>query len=126
MKINYNILIGCLIISIGIVTHGYMMNSNNNEILNNKGHEANISSYKTVIDLTEVAGYLNLSEEQVMGIITTESTMLTKRGSFSGAMLPYFKVDKKYYFHKYGLDRWLEDVMLNKREYNTNSHIMLQ
>lgn len=126
MKINYNILIGCLIISIGIVTHGYMMNSNNNEILNNRGHEINISSYKTVMDLTEAAGYLNMSEEQVMGIITTESTISTKRGGFSGEMLPYFKVDKKYYFHKDGLDRWLEGVMLDKREYNTKSYKMLR
>ena len=125
-KINYNILFGCLILSIGIIIHGYITKPNTNHSLNSEAQNANIKESKAVLDLTETAEYLNMNEAQVKAIIITESTILRQTGSFTGGRLPYFKVDKKYYFYRGGLDGWLEDVTRHKREYDTKNYRRLR
>lgn len=52
---------------------------------------------KEVLNLQETAQLLGLEEDQVMNIIRAEHTILSQTGSFYGDMLPYLKVDEKYF-----------------------------
>jgi hypothetical protein len=72
-----------------------------------------------VLNLTQVAIYLNMSEKEVSGIIKTEKDMLNTMGSFTGIMFPYFIVDKQQYFYKDQIDEWLKEVSGSRKEYNT-------
>lgn len=124
LKNNYNFLFGCLIIAIGIVIHGYIIKPNNSDFFNNGEQNINTTASKAVFDLTDAAEYLNMSESEVKAIIIAESSRLNETHSFTGEMLPYFKVDEKYYFYKEGLDTWLADATMDKRKYNTENFKM--
>lgn len=126
MKINYNILFGCLIISIGIIIHGYITKQASNEFLNVEGNNSNTIEYKKVLDLTDAAEYLNMTESEVKSIIRIESKILSETHNFSGVRLSYFQIDKKYYFCKEELDRWIVDAVVDKREYGTEQGYMLR
>lgn len=124
LKNNYNFLFGCLMISIGIVIHGYLINPNTGGVINNGGQNTNITVNKAVFDLTDAAEYLNMTESEVKAIIIAEYSRLHETHSFTGEMLPYFQVDEKYYFYKEGLNTWLADVTMDKRKYNTENFKM--
>lgn len=72
-----------------------------------------------VLNLSQVALYLNMSEKEVSGIINTEKDMLNTMGSFTGIMFPYFIIDKQQYFYKDQIDEWLKEVSGARKEYNT-------
>lgn len=116
-NVNMNIIIGCLIIAIGLVAHGYIYRANNvlvdNDIEN-----------KLVIDIEEASQYLSFSVNAIKAIIITEETSLEERGSFSGTMIPYFVIDGEYYFEKTSLQRWIADVVKDNRAYNTKKFKM--
>ncbi|GAA0181334.1 hypothetical protein SH2C18_38810 [Clostridium sediminicola] len=124
LKNNYNFLFGCIIISIGIIIHGYIIKPNNSNLFNSESLNKNITLNKTVFGLTDAAEYLNMGESDVKAIIIAESSRLNETHSFTGEMLPYFQVDEKYYFYKEGLDAWLADVTMDKRKYNTTNFEM--
>ncbi len=62
---------------------------------------------------------MNMTEEEVRGIIDTEKSILEKTSSFSGKMFPYFTVDGKTFFYKKAIDEWLEEASAEQRDYNT-------
>jgi hypothetical protein len=72
-----------------------------------------------VLNLKQAAEYLNMSEEDILGIIRVEKTILENTHMFSGRMFPYFKVNDKQYFDKNQMDEWLKEASINRREYNT-------
>ena len=78
-----------------------------------------------VLNLSQVAGYLNMSEEELKRIIVIEKNQLEKTGSFYGKMFPYFTIDNKQYFYKNEIDEWLKNVTSTHREYNTNEGWLL-
>lgn len=74
---------------------------------------------KEVLSLKQVAEYINMSEEDVKGIINTEKSTLESTHNFSGRMLPYIIVNNKYYFYKDAVIEWLKDASNDKRQYDT-------
>lgn len=72
-----------------------------------------------LITVSDVAKYLNISEDEVLGIINTEKKQLEQYGMFSGAMFPYLIINKKYYFNKTSIDEWLKEATLTRRQYDT-------
>lgn len=128
LKINYSIILGCLIIALGIVLHGYIINlnihQNNNDQMEN--YPNTDGQAKNVMDIKEVAEYLSMTEDKVIAIIDIEAAKLNNSGSFFGEMLPYFIVDENYYFSKKKIDSWLEDVVLDRREYDTEKFQMIR
>ncbi|PAB57384.1 MerR family transcriptional regulator [Anaeromicrobium sediminis] len=121
MKINYNILFGCLIISIGIIIQGYIVNLNTDTSLNN---ERINNRYEGVLDMNEATEYLNMNESEIKRLITIEKYQLEKYKTFTGEMLPYFQVGDKYYFYKETLDRWLTDITEDRRKYDTKENVV--
>jgi membrane glycosyltransferase len=81
---------------------------------------------RNILNVSKVAEYLNMTEEDVQGIIYTEKMKLEKTGSFSGVMFPYFIINDKYYFYRDEIDEWLKDVSKNHRQYNTTKGLILQ
>ena len=116
MKINYNIIVGCLIISIGICINGYISNPNSNKNLNDESNITSGIKDKNVLNLTDVMEYLNMTEAELKFLIGIESS---EDYYYSGKLFPYFKVDKNYYFYKEELDRWLTAATAEQREYDT-------
>jgi hypothetical protein len=84
------------------------------------------SSEINVLDVSQVAKYLNMTVEDVNGIINAEKKALASTGSFTGIMFPYFTINDIPYFYKYEIDEWLKDVSKNHRQYNTTESWVLQ
>lgn len=76
------------------------------------------------MNISEVANYLGMTEEEVQGIINTEKNMLESRGSYTGIMFPYFIVNDKLYFYKEQIDEWLKDTSIQRKEYDTKKLIV--
>lgn len=79
----------------------------------------NAAVNSSVMNISEVANYLGMTEEEVQGIINTEKNMLESRGSYTGIMFPYFIVNDKLYFYKEQVDEWLKDISIQRKEYDT-------
>lgn len=78
------------------------------------------------LTLSQVAQYLNMTEEEVRGIIQAEKKILDETGSFYGTMFPYFTINNKLYFYKDEIDEWLEEVSSDHRIYDTVEGRVLQ
>lgn len=76
--------------------------------------------------MSEVADYIGISEEEVLGLIDTEKNILEKTSIFTGKMFPYFIVNEKQYFYKDEVDEWLKDVSNEHREYDTTKKTLIQ
>ena len=76
--------------------------------------------------MSEVADYIGISEEEVLGLIDVEKNILEKTGTFTGKMFPYFIVNGKEYFYKDELDEWLKNVSNENREYDTTKKTLIQ
>lgn len=113
-KINYNILMGCLIISIGLVTHGYIT-SNNISIKKDE---------PILMNMVEVTNYLRITEEQIIGIIETEKIHLANHSYSRYVWFPYFIVDNDYFFYKKSIDEWLLYVAESGHEFDTKNKQM--
>lgn len=114
-------IIEILILSISILLCGVIIGysiktskQSNNKCLNNVGY-----SDREVLSLKQVSEYLNMSEEDVKGIINTEKNKLESTHSFSGRMFPYVIVNNKYYFYKDAVNEWLKDASFGTRQYDT-------
>lgn len=115
--------ISVLIISISIVISGYMIADvikSNNAATNSKNTYEDLK----VLNITQVAEYLNITEQEVKSIIGIEKSSLQKYGEFNGKMFPYFTVNNKFYFYKDGIDDWLQEVTNNHTYYNTKKFMM--
>lgn len=84
----------------------------------------NAAVNSSVMNISEVANYLGMTEEEVQGIINTEKNMLESRGSYTGIMFPYFIVNDKLYFYKEQIDEWLKDISIQRKEYDTKKLIV--
>jgi hypothetical protein len=79
-----------------------------------------------VLNLSQVAKYLDMSEGEIQGIINIEKAALDQSKVFTGMMFPYFTVNNKQYFYKNELDEWLKEVSKTHRQYDTKKGFMLQ
>lgn len=75
-------------------------------------------SESNVLNITDLATYLNMTEEQISSIITLEQDSLSKNGSFTGKMFPYFTVNDQKYFYKDEVNEWLKEISNDHRTYN--------
>ncbi len=110
--------ISVLIFSISIVVSAYLIGD---AIKSNNAVENSENEYKElkVLNIAQVAEYLNMSEEDVKSIIEIEKSELENTGSFAGKMFPYFTVNNKLYFYKDEIDAWLQEAAVNHRYYDT-------
>ncbi|WP_105614001.1 MerR family transcriptional regulator [Vallitalea okinawensis] len=123
-KHNITILISAIILSLSMITCSYMLTKSNavNILKSSDEIETNHNNVDDVLNLDEVAEYLKMDKEVVLKIILIEQSKLSETGSFSGEMFPYFKVDDNYFIYKENLRRWLEDVTLERRVYETDTN----
>lgn len=108
--------LGILIIGVAITFNGYFVGNALKSLDISEPNTAIVDN--EVLNLPEVSKYLNMSEEDVKGIIYLEKSTLEKTGSFDGEMFPYFIVNGKQYFYKDQIDEWLKEVSSHHREYN--------
>ncbi|MBK1811967.1 hypothetical protein JHL18_15200 [Clostridium sp. YIM B02505] len=119
--LSLSIILLSLGIVFGSVFIGYSSSkSAKPQILNPPSVESN------VLNLSQTAKYLNMSEGEIQGIINIEKAALDQSKIFTGMMFPYFTVNNKKYFYKTEIDEWLKDVSKNHREYDTKKGLMLQ
>ena len=78
-----------------------------------------ISTDSNVMNVSQVANYLRMTEEEVQGIIKTEKKILESSGSYTGMSFPYFTLNDKLYFYKEQIDEWLNEVSIEHKEYDT-------
>lgn len=78
-----------------------------------------IATDSNVMNISQVANYLGMTEEEVQGIIETEKNILESSGSYTGTMFPYFILNDKLYFYKEQIDEWLKDASIQHKEYDT-------
>ncbi len=78
-----------------------------------------LSKDNIILTLSQVAEYLNMTEEEVLSIIKLENKKLDETGSFTGIMFPYFKINNKNYFYKEEINEWVKEVSRDHRVYNT-------
>ncbi len=114
--------IGAFMVSISIVIGGYLIGE---AIKTAYAVEAD-NAAESIMDLSEVAKYLNMSEGEVKDIIRVEDNQLKQLGSFTGKMFPYFTIDDKQYFSREEIDEWLMEVASSRRNYNTKTGFILQ
>ncbi|SMG19714.1 helix-turn-helix domain-containing protein [Paenibacillus aquistagni] len=107
--IGASLIIGCLIISTQDVTV-------TKQKLNIAEGQVNLIN-SPLLNIKQAAEYLNLTEEQVTYIIQSEQSTLTKMGSFSGEMFPYFKINNQIFISKTDLTNWIKDATTQRREY---------
>ena len=119
-----SLLIGIIILTCGVVFSslwlGYSMQKSSSLIIKEEASNSN------VFTLSEVADYIGISKEEVLGLIDTEKNILEETGTFTGRMFPYFTVNEKQYFYKDEVDEWLKDVSNEHREYDTNKKTLIQ
>ncbi len=113
--------IGAILVSVSIVISGYLIGE---AIKTANAIEANATV--NVMDLSEAAKYLNMSEAEVNAIIRLEENQLKQYGFFSGMRFPYFTIDNKQYFIKDGIDEWLKEVASSHTIYDTKNGYLLQ
>lgn len=117
MQNNKLLSISIIILAVGMflssIYFGYSIQKGSNIQVEN----AAVNS--SVMNISEVANYLGMTEEEVQGIINTEKNMLESRGSYTGIMFPYFIVNDKLYFYKEQIDEWLKDISIQRKEYDT-------
>ncbi|MCX8129546.1 MAG: hypothetical protein N3I35_05520 [Clostridia bacterium] len=124
LKKNIVAVIAVLFIGVSIIINGYFIagakkpDKLQNPVVN--------SADRKVLNVSQAAEYMNITEEEIQGIIKTEDSMLKKSGSFVGKMFPYFTINNKKYFYKNEIDEWLTEVSRNRREYNTVEGWLLQ
>lgn len=122
MQNNKLLSISIIILALGMllssIYFGYSIQKGSNIQVEN----AAVNS--SVMNISEVANYLGMTEEEVQGIINTEKNMLESRGSYTGIMFPYFIVNDKLYFYKEQIDEWLKDTSIQRKEYDTKKLIV--
>lgn len=107
--IGASLIIGCLIIAPKDVTE-------TKQKLNIAEGQVNLIN-SPLLNIKQAAEYLNLTEEQVTYIIQSEQSTLTKMGSFSGEMFPYFKINNQIFISKTDLTNWIKEATTQRREY---------
>ncbi len=114
--------IAVLFLSISTILGGYFIGDaiKSNITANTKNAYGDLK----VLNLTQVAEYLNMTEKEVKSIIAIEKRQLTNTGTSNWGMLPYITVDDSQYFYKDGVDVWLQEVTSSHMHYDTEKFIM--
>lgn len=116
--------IAIIFLGVSIMVSGYFIG---NAIKSIDERDSRIETFDTkVLNLSQVAVYLNMSEKDIKRIIQIEKNELEKTGSFRGKMFPYFTIDNKQYFYKDEIDEWLKEVSSTRSEYDTNKGWLLR
>lgn len=97
-----------------------------NSLKKNVSLQTSILTDSKILTLSQTAEYLNMTEEEVRGIIQTEKKMLDETHVFSGKMFPYITINNKQYFYKDEIDEWLKEVSSHRRQYDTTKGLILQ
>lgn len=106
-----SIIIGIAIIVSCVILRGYQ----DKPILAETNSLEN--SYKPLMTIAEAADYLNITEEQVKTIISTEERMLQVTGSYTGMMFPTIKIGEDIYVITDSLSEWLKESSQERKQY---------
>jgi hypothetical protein len=112
---KYQLLIGAAILIIGasIFMNGYFIGEAIKTI--------RLDEEDKVLNLSQTATYMNMTEDELQGIIKTETGILNEYNNFSGEMFPYFIINDKFYFYKDQIDKWLIEASMQHKNYNTSN-----
>ena len=77
-----------------------------------------INNESPVMNVEQAADYVGVTAEQLKKMIQIEKNQLSQRGSFSGEVIPYLKVNDDLLFYRGQLDVWLQYVSIQQVEYN--------
>lgn len=106
---NKYIALSIVFLGISIVVHGIFTSRNEVE----RKEESVVSTIYNdteLLSLSEAAGIMSLSEDDIRNIIKTEEEHIKKSGgSFTGHKFPYITVGNKYLFSKVALIKWAEE-----------------
>lgn len=72
---------------------------------------------RPLLNIKEASDYLNLTENQIRFIITSEENTLKTMGSYSGKMFPYIKVNNEIFISKADLSEWIKEAASQRKEY---------
>jgi len=102
-----------LIIGASIVLNGYLIGV--------AIKSTQVKEDTRVLNLSQAATYMNLTEAELLGIIKTETDLLNEYHSFSGKMFPYFIINDQFYFYKDEINEWLKEACMERKNYNISS-----
>lgn len=106
------------VINIYFIAKTYNKLSDNSSNLEEVQDAITIKNESPVMNIEQAADYVGVTAEQLKKMIQIEKNQLSQRGSFSGEMIPYFKVNDDLLFYRSQLDVWLQYVSIQKVEYN--------
>lgn len=112
---NKVLLISSIILSLGIIVGGSLINSNSTLVsdpLSKKEVQDSI-----LIDSKEASELLGITEKELLKIITEEKRILETAGSYDGALVPYIMIDRKRYFERTKLLIWAQESASLHKEY---------
>jgi hypothetical protein len=118
---NIGIIGGCMIIGLSFIAAAYMFN--HSEVKRQEIVEpAKIADDNgELMDITQTANYLQLSEEEIKYIMISEENTLRSTGSFLGVMFPYIKIKEEYFFNKAALQTWIMEASLTRKQYQNGA-----
>lgn len=120
-----SVIILAMSIVFGAIWIGYSLERNVGLQASNSTPASTLTDSKT-LTISQVAEYLNMTEEEVHAIIQTEKKKLDETHGFDGKRFPYFIINNKQYFYKDEIDEWLKEVSSQHREYDTTRGWILQ
>ncbi|EHQ90148.1 hypothetical protein [Desulfosporosinus youngiae] len=123
VKKNFLLTTAILFVGTSFIIGSYLIGNSIQSVAMRDSDQVSIDN--KVLSLSQTAKYLNMTEDEILGIIQTEKSILEKTGSFHGRMFPYFTVNSKQYFYLNEIDEWLKEVSSGRREYNTTAGWML-
>jgi hypothetical protein len=116
--INTSIIAIALIISAFVVSKGFDIEIEIEADEKEFSKYEEKSSHPLLLSMEEASEILGLTEKQIKKIIVAEESALEQRGSFTGTMFPYIKINGEYYFNKESIIMWVNDNAAMKREYD--------
>ncbi|MBE6021786.1 MAG: hypothetical protein E7231_00975 [Cellulosilyticum sp.] len=116
------ILLGIQLCSLYFIGTIYQMMKLSNGDTKSIKQQCQINEVSLAMNLQQAADYLGIESEQLRRVLVTERNILDERGSFSGDMIPYIKIDDEYCFSKIALDEWLYATSRETVNYDTNTY----
>ncbi len=105
------------IVGISIIAGSLIIRDHREDSTTKESQELVQATYKPLMTIEETAEYLNLSEVQIIEIISTEASALEATGSYSGKMFPIIKFENEIYVSTDGLNEWLKEASTQRKQY---------
>ncbi|OMF67913.1 hypothetical protein MKY66_08200 [Paenibacillus sp. FSL R5-0766] len=116
-SIPFSILLASVILGISFIIGCILLTTQERNSELTQAAEQKVSNDKVLMTIQETAGYLSMTEEQVMSIIKAEQGSVTVSGFFDGRMFPFIKVQDNFFVSRVELDLWVQEASASHRRY---------